>query len=299
MKKISVKDISVLSKVFALVFCFGVVFSLSSIEVSASDLDALVGEEAVVDEGSEEEDNSSVIVDEDGNPAVNPFETTTGKEDTQALVDALQSTQGIRDDSIAKASIIAQPIVSFLNVLSAGLLIVLMAGIGVVTVTDLIFIGLPSTRSLLHPMYNQMVSGTAPAGGGMMPMGGGFGGFGRGYGGYGGMGMAGGMQQQAQPQSTSRQWVSDEAVACIGLAQPQMQAQQPMGGMGMGMGMGMQQMQPQQPLQGKSVIFAYLKKRTFFLIVFAFATVFLTSSIATGFGFKLFSFVQELATKYL
>lgn len=67
----------------------------------------------------------------------------------------------------------------------------------------------------------------------------------------------------------------------------------PMGGMGMGMrggmgmgGMGMGGAQAQ-PVPTKSVIFEYLKKRTFFIIIFAVATVLLMSSIFTDCGLNL------------
>lgn len=270
-------------RILALVFCLGMMFILSPTKVYASDLDALIDDESGQTDSGEGE--SVIIYDDETGTSTNPFESSSDN-DSQALVDALMGTQGISDESVAKASVIAQPVVAALNVISAFLLVVLMGSIVCITVLDLIFIAVPPLRGVLHPSFSQ-----AGASGGMMPMQGGFGGFGRGYG-MGMSGMAGSPQQSGGV--VARQWVSDEAVASLGVSQPQ--APQ-MGGMNMGMpGMSMQAQQQQ---SSKSVVYTYLKKRTFFLIVFAFAAVFLTSSIATGFGFKLFSFVQNLATKYL
>ena len=124
-----------------------------------------------------------------------------------------------------------------------------------------------------------------------------------GYGMRGGYGMQGGMQGgQQQEYGLHRKWVSDEAIACVNLAQMQNSAGQaqggmPMGGMGMGMaGMGMQggmQQQPQAPT--KSVIFEYLKKRAFFMVVLAICMVVLMSSVFTDCGINL----AELGIKVL
>lgn len=286
MKTIMRKGFSSYSRLFLSILSFCLMFCLFTFQAHASDLDALIGEGEVVQEGE------SVIIDGE-DTSTNPFrdDNTSGAD---ALMDAINKTSGISDESVEKAAVLTAPIIAFFNLVSAILLLLLMGAIGVVTCCDLLFIGVPLVRPLLHPMYNQMVSGVAPAGGGMMPMGGGFGGFGSRYGYGGGMAMGAGMQQQAQPTGHRWQWVSDEAVQCIGLANPQPQQQMGMGmPMGMGMGMQMGAQQPQQPLQGKMPIFAYLKKRSLFLVLFAFAAVFLTSSILTGFGLKLFSFVQE------
>lgn len=295
MKSSSCKLGRLLMSLLVPVFSFCFMFFICSSNAYAADLDTLIGQPSQ----TTEEPSDVVIYDESESTTTdNPFKQS--EDGTSSLMDAIQQSSQITDESVEKASILAGPILAFLNLVSALLLIVLMGGIGVVTVSDLIFIGIPTLRPFMHPMYNQMVSGTAPAGGGMMPMGGGFGGYGSRYG-YGGMGMAGGMaggmQQQAQPTGVKLQLVSDEAVVAVGLAVPQPQQQVGMG-MPMGMGMGMQQ-QPQQPIQGKSAIFAYLKKRTFFLIVFAFAAVFLTSSLLTGFGLKLFSFVRDGLMQWL
>ena len=72
-----------------------------------------------------------------------------------------------------------------------------------------------------------------------------------------------------------------------------------MGGMGMmgggmmGGGMGGQQQQPDMPT--KSVIFEYLKKRVFFIIVFSVCAVLLMSSVLMDCGLNL----AELAIKVI
>ena len=246
----------------------------------AADLDALVGAETTATDAT-----------------VSPVEgaTTTSRSGSDALADAIRNTSTITDESMAKASKFSAPVLNFMNLISSTLLILTIGAIGVMTVLDLVFIAVPMLRSFMYPAYNQSVSGTAPVGGMMTPMGGGFGGYGNRFG-YGG-GMAGGaMGAQAQPQSIRRQWISDEAVKAIGLAvlQPAPQAQ-PMGMMGGAF----QQQQPQQPTGGKSAIVEYLKHRSVFIVVFVVAAMLLTSSILTGFGLKIFSFINEALLKFI
>lgn len=87
----------------------------------------------------------------------------------------------------------------------------------------------------------------------------------------------------------STQWISDEAVQCA--------ASEGSGGsqrMGMG-GYGMQQGTQQQNAGGtKSVIMSYLKKRVFFVILFAICTVILTSSILLGTGVNIAQWGMKL-----
>lgn len=267
-----------------IVLAFSIMLMSQSLTVCASDLDALVGTpaESVVTDSADTSTSPSV-----GTTIQSAFDKGDG---TDALMDALRGTQTISSDSMVKATKLTAPILAFMNLACSVLIILLIGSIGVITVLDLVFIGVPPVRRYLYPMFEQLTSGNAPAGGGMMPMGGGFGGFGARYG-YGG-GMQVGTQQAQSSSSVRHQWVSDEAVQCIGLSVPQPQTQQPMG-------MGMVQQPPQQPQRGKSVIIAYLKKRTVFLVVFVFAVLFLTSSILTGFGLKLFSFASESLNKFL
>lgn len=105
-----------------------------------------------------------------------------------------------------------------------------------------------------------------------------------------------------RPLLTSKhQLVSDEALAAVGGASGGQQAGgmgSPMGGMGspmgspMGGGMGGQQKQ-----STKSVITTYFKKRVVFMVIFAVATVILTSSILTGVGINLAALLTEIIDK--
>ena len=93
----------------------------------------------------------------------------------------------------------------------------------------------------------------------------------------------------AQPsQSGIGRFVSDEAVAALSEATANAGGGggMGMGGMGMGMGMGGMGMggAAQAQPKTKSVIFTYLKKRAFALIMFALCVVLLTSTLFTDIG---------------
>lgn len=266
-----------MSKIFKVLMLASIVAVLLSPMVSkAADLDALVGAET-----------SATDV------TVSPAEdvTTPSRSGSDALADAIRNSNTITDESMAKASKFSAPILNFMNIISSTILILTLGAIGVMTILDLAFIAIPPLRRFMYPAYSQSVGGTAPAGGMMTPMGGGFGGYGNRFG-YGGM--AGGMAgAQAQPQSVKYQWISDEAVKAIGLSVPQPAPQaQPMGMMGVAP-------QPQQPTGGKSAIVEYLKHRSVFVVVFVVAAMLLTSSILTGFGLKIFSFINEALLKFI
>ena len=197
-----------------------------------------------------------------------------------AISDYLDSYTPVTKDNMASASTYASPIVNLLGTASGFLIMVVSAGIFLVTAIDLLYIGFPALRPTL--------SGGAGAQGGS-PMGGGMG-MGMRGGMMGGGMMGGGMQGGAQ--SGRRCWVSDEALQCVQMAQSA-QGGSPMGGgMGMGMGMGgmgggmMGGQQAQKPAT-KPIIYEYLKKRLLFIIIFALASVLLMSSALTHCGINL------------
>lgn len=200
--------------------------------------------------------------------------TSHGSGDNTSISDYLKGYNPVTQDNMDKAGTMASPIVNALGTLSGFIIMLVSAGIFVVTALDLAYIGIPFLRTTLNPNYGAGAQGGSPMGG-----------MGMGMGMRGGMGMGG-----AQPAAPGRKcWVSDEAVACVQMAsQGQAQGGLPMGGgmgmMGGGMGMGGAQAQP---MPTKSVILEYLKKRTFFLIIFAVATVLLMSSIFTDCGLNL------------
>lgn len=194
-----------------------------------------------------------------------------------SITDYMRGYTPVTSENMEKASVTASPIINVIGTISGFIVMVTSAAIFMVTAADLAYIGLPFTRAWLNPMY---ASGGAQAGG--MPMGGM---------GMGGMGAMGGGAQAPVESGLRRRWVSDEAVYCVNTyCQPQQQAQ---GGMPMGGGMGMQQQLPM-----KSVIFEYLKKRTFFLILFAVAITVLMSSIFLDCGLNLGELVLKMFTKF-
>lgn len=223
--------------------------------------------------------------------------------DNNSISDYLQNYNPVTKDNMEQAGAIASPIVNALGTLSGFIVMIASAGIFVVTALDLVYIGMPFTRSFLNPKYGAQMGGASPMGG--MGMGGMGMGMHRGYGGMGAMGAMGGGAQQAPEQGMRRQWVSDEAEYCVNFAQRQDQmsaggGMSPMGGMGgMGMmgGMGAMQQQQAQPMPTKSIIFMYLKKRAFFLVIFTVCTIVLMSSIFTDCGLNLAELISKVMNK--
>lgn len=223
-------------------------------------------------------------------------QTQSGSSDSDgnAVSDYLTGYTPVTSENMQKANEFAGPVATAIGTVTGAVLVIVSAGIFLVTALDLAYIGIPFLRKYLNPDYEmQTQAGGAP----MMS-----GGYGMRGGMMGGM-MGGGMQQQSQ--STGRhRLVSDEAVLAVSLAQPQQQAGNPamgggmMGGMGMGgmMGGGMQQPQQQQ-VSTKSVAFTYLKKRMFFVIIFTVCTIILTSSILTDCGINLAELLGKIIAK--
>lgn len=199
--------------------------------------------------------------------------------DNGSISDYLKGYNPVTSKNMKKAGSMASPIVSALGTISGFIIMLVSAGIFVVTALDLCYIGLPFMRPTLNP--NHQAGGSSP----MMGMGMGM-----------GMGMSsmGGMQG-GSVNSGRRCWVSDEAIACVNLAGGQQ------GGASMGMSpMGMMGGMGQQPSQvsTKSVIVEYLKKRSFFLIIFTIATVILMSSIFTNCGLNLAELLTKIIAKF-
>lgn len=197
-----------------------------------------------------------------------------------SISDYLKGYNPVTSENMQKAGTMASPIVTALGTISGFIVMIVSAGIFVVTALDLCYIGIPFLRPTLNP--NQASGGSSP----MMGM---------------GMGMSsmGGMQG-GSVNSGRRCWVSDEAIACVNLAGGQQggasMGMSPMGMSPMGMMGGMGQ-QPSQ-VSTKSVIVEYLKKRSFFLIIFTIATVILMSSIFTNCGLNLAELLTKIIAKF-
>lgn len=177
--------------------------------------------------------------------------------DAGALGDALQNYNPITDDNMSQAQALANPITNIIGNIIGAIVLLTAAGIFLVTALDLAYIAMPFTRPLLTSKH-QLVSDEALAAVG---------------------GTSGGQQAG-------------------GMGSPMGGMGSPMGGMGspmgspMGGGMGGQQKQ-----STKSVITAYFKKRVVFMVIFAVATVILTSSILTGVGINLAALLTEIINK--
>ena len=214
-------------------------------------------------------------------------QSVQGGSDDNPLTGYMKKYKPITEDNMKQAGVVATPIVNAIGTVTGFVLLIVMAGVGLITALDLAYIGIPRLRPLLAPN-----AGGTQAGGMTSPMGGmGMGMHGRGM-------MGGGMMGGSpQPSAGGHQWVSDEALASVAMAgasvQPAGGGMPPMGG-GMGMmGGGMMGGTSQQPVKQSSVIFTYLKKRVFFVILFAVALILLTSSVLLDCGIN----IAELSIK--
>ena len=200
------------------------------------------------------------------------------------LTGYMKKYKPVTDQNMKQAGVVATPLVNAIGTVTGFILIVTVAGIGLVTALDLAYIGIPRLRPFLAP------NGGAQAGGMSSPMGG------MGMGMRGGM-MGGGMMGgSSQPATGGHQWVSDEALASVAMAgavaQPADGGMSPMGG-GMMRGGMMGGATQQQPAKQSSVIFTYLKKRVFFIVLFSVAVILLTSSVLMDCGIN----IAELSIK--
>lgn len=193
-----------------------------------------------------------------GNTAQEQQVDQGGSRDAGALGDALQNYNPITDDNMNQAKALANPITNIIGNIIGAIVLLTASGIFLITALDLAYIAMPFTRPLL---------------------------------------------------TSKHQLVSDEALAAVsgagsgqqagGMGSPMGGMGSPMGGMGspmgspMGGGMGV----GQQKQSTKSVITTYFKKRVVFMVIFAVATVILTSSILTGVGINLAALLTEIIEK--
>ena len=196
-------------------------------------------------------------------------------QDDLGIGDFVRNHRGMTDEQLRVAGDTLSPLTNAIGYAIGGIIILAAFGIFLITALDLLYIVFPPIRPLLYPAGQQQQGGA-----------GGFGGGGFGGGGFGG-GYGGGGQQQ--PAGSTRQWISDEAIACAALMGGGQQQQGGAGGFGGGgfgggYGGGGQQQQPQ---SAKSVISTYFKKRMVFMIMFALCVVVLMSSKLLGTGANL------------
>lgn len=195
-------------------------------------------------------------------------------EDDQEVGNWISNQRGMTGEQLNEASENLSFVTNFIGYVVGGIVILIFAGLFLITALDLLYITFPPVRNLL---YKAGTDGTgAYTGGGMA------GGYGRGM---MGMGMAG-AGGAAGGTNKPTQWVSDEAVQCAALMGGSAQAQNGGGMMGGGMYGGMQG-QPQQQMSTKSVIGTYFRKRIFFMILLVLCVIILTSSALLGTGVNL------------
>jgi len=196
---------------------------------------------------------------------------SSGDSGSSALSDYIKDKEGFTGDQLADADKKLSPLTNIFGYIVGGGVILVFAGVFVITALDLIYIVIPPTRNLL---YKAGTDGTGAYTQGGYGTGYGMGGYGR------GMGMAMGAQMGTAAGGTSKptQWISDEAVACAAMLGGSSQAPSAMPGAMTGM---------PQNMPMKSVIFEYFKKRVFFMILLAICVIVLTSSILLGTGVNL------------
>lgn len=195
-------------------------------------------------------------------------------EDDQGVINWLTGRRNVTAGQLESASKTMRPVTAMFGYVTGGIMVLIVAGVTVITALDLLYIAIPPIRGLLY-------SGSQGGSGGMMS--GGMMGRGMGMSGMGAMGGSTGASQQKQVQ-----WVSDEAIACAGLLNS---GGQQMGGMYGGMG-AMQGQQQQNSTS--SVIGVYFKKRVFFMILLALSLVVLTSSVVMDCGVNLAEWVLKI-----
>lgn len=214
-------------------------------------------------------------------------QSVQGGSDDNPLTGYMKKYKPITEGNMKQAEVVATPIVNAIGTVTGFVLLIVMAGVGLITAIDLAYIGIPKLRPSLAPN-----AGGTQAGGMTSPMGG------RGMGMHGRGMMGGGMMGGSpQPSAGGHQWISDEALASVAMAgasvKPAGGGMPPMdGGMDM-VGGGMMGGTPQQSVKQSSVIFTYLKKRAFFVILFAVALILLTSSVLLDCGIN----IAELSIK--
>lgn len=193
-----------------------------------------------------------------GNASGSPTDGVSISQDDEYVADWIGSQRGMNAEQMKKASDTLSPLTNLFGYVVGGVMVVIFAGIFVITALDLLYIAIPPVRNMLYS------GGNAGGMGGM--------GMNNGPGPVGGM-QGGGMMNAGGAQK--KQWISDEAVACVQLAGG---GQQQIGMNGMNGG---------QQVSQRSVINAYFKKRLVFMIILVVCALVLTSSVLLGTGVNL------------
>lgn len=233
------------------VLCCMIMGSACSMGVSAnidfSNDNGQTQEQAQVEEGNSSEE---VIVYEEV-PADEEVIVDNGNSSNNADAVAGLFQGGIDDESSAEAQRIASPWTKVIRVIISVILLLLTAALFLITVLDLVYIGVPFVRKWLGGGEDSSSSS-----------GGGFNNDGFNY------------NTSSQGKSGIGRIVSDEAIAAVQAAS---------GSNGGGGGFN----STSQPTSKKSTIISYLKKRVVFLVVFGICAVLLFGTTFTDLGLKL------------
>lgn len=201
--------------------------------------------------------------------------TSETDEAYNSIQDVMRGYNAVDQESMEKANQLASPLADIIGVLTGFIIAITTALIFLVTALDILYISVPFVRKFLNPEVAQ---------GGMQ----------------GGMGMRGGMGMgmQGNQGGGGHRWVSDEAVQALQAAGVADGGQAgAMGGMNGYGGMGAMGAQQQQP-GGKSPVMSYLKKRAFFLIVFAITSTILMSSLLLDCGLNLADLLYKIISLF-
>ena len=201
--------------------------------------------------------------------------TSETDEAYNSIQDVMRGYNAVDQESMEKANQLASPLADIIGVLTGFIIAITTALVFLVTALDILYISVPFVRKFLNPEVAQ---------GGMQ--------------GGMGMGMRGGMGMQGNQGGGGHRWVSDEAVQALqeaGVADGGQAGA--MGGMNGYGGMGAMGAQQQQS-GGKSSIMSYLKKRAFFLIVFAITFTILMSSLLLDCGLNLADLLYKIISLF-
>jgi len=200
------------------------------------------------------------------------------------VIGSLFEGVSVDKEAASKANAYMRPLAKGANVLFAVILGFASVGMFLLTALDLLYIAVPPIRNFLNPAGAGTANGPT---GGMMG------------GGYGVMGVMGASANQGGFRGTISRWISDEAYYAVSLLNGGATNAPAFGGGfgggyggGFGGGFGVMQQQQEPPKTG-SVIWNYLKNRTFFLVMFGVCSVLFSTLIFTDLGVKFGGWILE------